>query len=85
MTERVHFTSPCLTLCDPVALPAPRSMRFSRHEHWNKLLCPSPGDLSDPGIEPTSPASPTLQADSLPSEPPGKPLYNVMSQVYAIY
>ena len=31
---------------------------------------PSPGDLPDPGIEPTSPA---LQADALPSEPPGKP------------
>ena len=31
---------------------------------------PSPGDLPDPGIEP---GSPTLQADSLPSEPPGKP------------
>ena len=32
---------------------------------------PSPGDLPDPGLEPWSP---TLQADSLPSEPPGKPL-----------
>ena len=32
---------------------------------------PSPGDLPNPGIEPESPA---LQADSLPSEPPGKPL-----------
>ena len=31
---------------------------------------PSPGDLPDPGIEPASPA---LQADSLPSEPHGKP------------
>ena len=31
---------------------------------------PSSGDLSDPGIEPGSPA---LQADSFPSEPPGKP------------
>ena len=33
---------------------------------------PSPGDLPNPGIEPRSP---TLQADSLPSEPPGKPWY----------
>ena len=31
------------------------------------------GDLPDPGIEPTSPASPALQADSLPTEPLGKP------------
>ena len=35
------------------------------------LPFPSPGDLPDPGLEPESPA---LQADSLPSEPPGKPL-----------
>ena len=35
---------------------------------WSSL--PSPGNLPDPGIEPGSPA---LQADSLPSEPPGKP------------
>ena len=38
--------------------------------HWSVLPFPSPGDLPDPGIEPGSPAS---QADSLSSEPPGKP------------
>ena len=38
---------------------------------WSGLLCPPPGDLPDPGMEPRSPA---LQADSLPSEPPGKPI-----------
>ena len=42
---------------------------FSRQEHWSGLPFPSPGDLPDPGIEPGSPA---LQADALPSEPPGK-------------
>ena len=52
-----------------VARQAPLSMRFSRQEYWSGLPFPSPGDLSDPGIEPWSPA---LQADSLPSEPPGK-------------
>ena len=36
---------------------------------WSRLPFPSPGELPDPGIEPGSPA---LQADSLPSEPPGK-------------
>ena len=36
------------------------------------VAIPSPGDLPDPGIEPWFPA---LQADSLPSEPPGKPLW----------
>ena len=45
-------------------------MGFSRQEYWSGLPFPSPGDLPDPGIEPRSPA---LQADTLPSEPPGKP------------
>ena len=47
------------------------SMGFSRQEYWSGLSCPPPGDLPNPGIEPRFPA---LQADSLPSEPPGKPL-----------
>ena len=37
------------------------------------VALPSPGDLSDPGIEPVSPLSPALQSDSLPTEPWGKP------------
>ena len=45
-------------------------MGFSRQEYWSGLPFPSPGDLPDPGIEPTSP---TWQADALTSEPPGKP------------
>ena len=52
-----------------VAHQAPLSMGFSRGEYWSGLPFPSPGDLPDPGIEPGSPA---LQADALPSEPPGK-------------
>ena len=47
----------------------PLSMGFSRQEYWSGLPLPSPGDLPDPGIELSSPA---LQADSLPSELPGK-------------
>ena len=54
-----------------VAYQAPPSMEFSRQEYWSGLLFPSPGDLPNLGIKPTSPA---LHADSLPSEPPGKPL-----------
>ena len=54
-----------------VAYQAPQSMEFSRQEYWSGLPFPSPGDLPNPGIEPGSPA---LQADALPSEPPGKPL-----------
>ena len=59
------------TLCLPttVAHQAPLSMGFSRQEHWSGVPFPSPGDLPDPWIEPRSP---TLQADALLSEPPGK-------------
>ena len=53
-----------------VASQAPLSMEFSRQEYWSTLPFRPPGDLPDPGIEPGFPA---LQADSLPSEPPGKP------------
>ena len=61
----------CLTLLTPwtAAHQAPLSMRFSRQEYWSGLPFPSSGDLPDPGIKRWSPA---LQADALPSEPPGK-------------
>ena len=52
------------------ACQAPLSMGLSRQECWGRLPCPPPGDLLNPGIKPRSP---TLQADSLLSEPPGKP------------
>ena len=52
------------------AYQAPLSMGFSKQEYWSGVPLPSPGDLPDPGIKPESP---TLQADALPSEPPGKP------------
>ena len=51
-----------------VAHQAPPSMGFSRQGNWSGLPFPSPGDLPDSGIELRSPA---LQADVLPSEPPG--------------
>ena len=63
----------CPTFCDPVdciAHQAPPSMGFSRQEYWSGLPFPSPEDLPDPGIEPRSP---TLQANTLTSDPPGKP------------
>ena len=50
---------------------APLSMGFFRHKDWSRLLFPSPGDLSNPGIEPTSSVSPALQTDSLPTLPSG--------------
>ena len=54
-----------------IAHQAPLSMKFSRQEYRSGFPFPSPGDLTDPGIEPWSPS---LQADSLPSEPLGKPV-----------
>ena len=44
-------------------------MGFSRQEYWSGLPFPSPGDFPNPGIEL---GSPTLEADVLTSEPPGK-------------
>ena len=67
---KVTQLCPTLTTLRNVALQAPLCMEFSRREYWSVLPFPSPADLSDPGIEPGSPA---LQADYLPSEPPGKP------------
>ena len=63
-------TKSCLTLCDSIAHLAPQPMGLSRQEYWSGLPFPSPGDLPNPGIEP---GSPTLEADALTSEPPGKP------------
>ena len=54
-----------------IACQAPLSMKFSRQGYWSGWPCPSPADLPNPGIEP---GSPVLQADSLPSQSPGKPL-----------
>ena len=55
-----------------VAHQAPLSMGFSRQEYWSRVAIPFSRELSLPGIKPQSP---TLQADSLPCEPPGKPSY----------
>ena len=65
----------CVLICfvsdslQPVAHQVPLFMEFSRQKYWSGLTCPPPGDL-DPVIKP---ASPVLQVDSLPIEPPGKP------------
>ena len=69
---KVKSLSPVQLFATPwtVAYQAPLSMGFSRQECWSGLPFPSSRDLPDPGIEPRSP---TLHADALPSEPPGKP------------
>ena len=53
-----------------VAHQAPLTMEFPRQEYWIGLPFPSPGDLPDPGTEPTSP---TWQVDSLPLSHLGSP------------
>ena len=63
---RLSVTSWTIT-CQPLA------WEFSRQEYWGGQPFPSPGDLTNLGIEPVSLASPAMQADSLPSEPLGKP------------
>ena len=61
----------CPTLCDPVDCSLPGSSVHGivqiRILEW--IACPSPGDLHDPGLKA---GSPTVQADALSSEPPGK-------------
>ena len=66
-----------LQAMDSIAYQVPLSMGFSRQEYFSGLPLASPGDLSDPEMDPGSLA---LQADSLPSEPPGKPYLFVALQ-----
>ena len=56
-----------------VACQAPPSMGILQARNWSGVPFPPPGDLPDPGIEPTSPASSALQADSLPLSQIGSP------------
>ena len=56
-----------------VAHQAPLSMGFSRQEYWSGLLSPSPGDLPNSRIKPTSLMLPALAGGFSTTEPPGKP------------
>ena len=77
---KVKFLSRVRLFVTPwtIAYQASPSMGFSRQEYWSGL---TPADLPDPGIKPGSPA---LQADALPSEPPGKPLADQASHLIQI-
>ena len=55
-----------------VVQQAPLSLEFPRQEYWSGLPFTPPRDLLDPRIEPASPVSPALQADSSPAESLGK-------------
>ena len=71
---------PTLETTWTLACQAPLSTGFSRQEYWRGLPFPSPGDLPNPGIEPGSPA---LQADSLPTELQGGPIFHE-SQIHKL-
>ena len=60
----------CSVMSDSLQPHGPQPMGFSRQEYWSGFPFPSPGDLPDPGIEPTSLTSPALQVGSLPLAPP---------------
>ena len=50
---------------------APLSVGFSKQEYWSRLPLPSPGDAPDPGLEPASHASPSLEGGFFTTVPPG--------------
>ena len=72
MHTGVLGTHSCLIVCDPIecSLPGSPLRGILQARILERVAIPSPGDLPDLEIKPGSPA---LQADSLPSEPPGKP------------
>ena len=57
------------------AYQTPLSLGFSRQEYWSGVPLPSPGDLSNPWVEPESPASLALACRFFTTVPPGKPIY----------
>ena len=63
----------CLTLWT-IASQAPLSMEFSRQEYWSRFPFPTPGDLPDQGMEPTSLVPPALAGGFFTTESPGKPI-----------
>ena len=71
------------TLCDPwtVAHQAPLSMEFSRQEYWSGLPLPTPGDLPDPGIEPTSLKAPALAGRFFTTALAGKPYVSLRLRI----
>ena len=72
--ERERESQLCLTLHNAMnySPQVPLSMGFFQQEYWNGWPFPLPGDLSDPGIEPMSPASPALAGGFFTTAPPGK-------------
>ena len=75
----------CLTLCNPMDCSPFVPVEFSRHEYWSGLPFPTPGDTPDPGMEPTSLASPVLAGRFFTTAPPGEPIYVCPTAIAPIY
>ena len=71
--------TPCTAACQ-----APLSIEFFSQEYWRGLPFPPPGDHPGPGIEPTSPVSPALQADFLQLNHSGSPKTYARTQHFSI-
>ena len=78
-SPKVLLTQLCPTPCDPIDSSVHGILQAGGILEW--VAIPFSGDLPDPGIEPKSPA---LQADSLPSEPPGKPFLNHRNDRFSV-
>ena len=83
---------PCLTLVTSwtIASQAPLSMGLYQQGYWSGLPFPPPGDRPHPGMEPVSPASPSLAGGFFATKSPGKPLcilyiYYILYILYIIY
>ena len=78
MSLSVKASQLCLILCDPVHCNPPgSSVHGIPQEYWSGLPLPSPGDLSDPGLKPASPA---LVGGFFTTESPGKPNQSAATQ-----
>ena len=77
----------CLTLCDPTDCSPPGSSVHGifQAKYWSELPFPLPGDLTNPGIQPTCPSVPALAGRFFTTEPPGKPMNRWMDNKCGTY
>ena len=80
---RALLLQSCPILCDPVdcSLPGSSVHGFSRQEYWSGLPCPPPGDLPEPGMEPTSLMLPTLAGGFSTTSATWEPSMNMGVQI----
>ena len=71
-------------MSDSSVTPWTESVRFSRQGYWSGLSFPFSGDLSDPGIKPTSPVSPALAGRVFSTEPQESQPVNICLQMYGL-